>query len=107
MKVTITRPAQLMDIGRDYAIQTQDQVLESLPRGSTCEVDIPESAEFVFASLGGYTSMGIPVVNLKDGMHLEVVNNAGGWKLLVPLLPVYYHLVARNKYLKLRVLEQP
>lgn len=106
MKLTITRPAQVMDIGRDYAIQTQDQVLESLPRGATREVEIPESAEFIFASLGGFTSMGMPVENLRDGMHLEVVNNAGGWKLLVPLLPVYYHLVARNKYLKLRILEQ-
>lgn len=107
MKVTITRPAQLMDIGRDYAIQSQDEVLENLARGTTCEVEIPESAKFIFASLGGYTSMAIPVANLQEGIHLEVSNNVGGWKLLVPLLPVYYHLIAKSKYLSLRILEQP
>lgn len=103
MKVTISRPEQLMDIGRDYVIQTQNQVLDNLPRGASREVEIPEGTEFIFASLGGLTSMAIPVESLRDGTHLQVSNNAGGWKMLVPLLPAYYYLIARNKYLSLRI----
>lgn len=106
MKIKITRPKQIMDMGRTYTINTEAKELASLNAGETVEVEIPKRANELFATVVWYFSNGIAVRDLRDGDELIVKNRCDGWKLLVPLLPMFY-VMRKSNYLCLERVERP
>lgn len=100
MKVKITRPKQVMDMGRAYTVQTEAKELGTLNAGETIEVVIPSRANEIFGTVAWYFSNAIAVRDLQDGDELIIKNRCDGWKLLVPLLPMFY-VMRKSNYLVL------
>jgi hypothetical protein len=104
MNVVITRPRQLMDIGSLYSIRTSSEELATIKAGEEIVIDVPSDAVGIYARLSSlFSSNGIPMENMTENMRLEVKNSCAGWKLLIPLFPLYYVVIARHRYLNLRV----
>lgn len=102
MKVLLSRPKQIMDTGRPYVFRTESEELATIKAGDQVEVEIPDSAEFVYANLAYFNSNPLPVEELSDNDQLLVKNSCDGWKLLVPLLPLFY-ILNKQRYLNLSV----
>lgn len=106
MKIKVSRPKQIMDMGRPYFIRTEAKELGTLNAGESIEVEIPKRANELFATVVWYFSNGIAVRDLKDGDELIVKNRCDGWKLLIPLVPMYY-IMKKTNYLALDKVEKP
>lgn len=106
MKIKITRPKQVMDMGRPYQIRTEAKELGVVNAGETIEVEIPKRANELFATVVWYFSNGVAVRDLQDGDELIVKNRLDGWKLLIPLLPAI-HVMRKSNYLLLEKIETP
>ena len=92
-----------MDMGRTYTIRTESIELATIEAGNQITVEVPDEAREIFASCVWFTSNHIPLSELGEEARLDVRNSCAGWKLLVPLLPLYYITVAKLRYLKLSV----
>ncbi len=106
MKIKISRPKQIMDMGRPYQIRTEAKELGVLNAGETIEVEIPKRANELFATVVWYFSNGIAVRDLQEGDELIVKNRCDGWKLLIPLVPMFY-IMRKTNYLALNKVENP
>ncbi len=103
MKVKVRRPRQIMDMGRDYTLRTEKSELGTISAGQEVEIDVPEDSVELFANLTWFTSNGVLIEELKENARLELKNRCDGWKLLIPMLPLYYITMAKYRYLKLTV----
>lgn len=103
MKIILSRPKQIMDIGRPYMIRTDAVELQTISAGEQIEVEVADDTKELFAVLAWFSSNGITGEELKDNMHLEVKNRCAGWRILIPLVPLYYITFAKYRYLKLVV----
>lgn len=101
MKVTVTRPWQIMDMGRPYEIRTENAVIGTILPRQEVEIEVPPEAEYIFASVTRFSSNPIFLTQLSDTARLEVRNRCDDWKLLIPLLPYYYLTSKKHSYLKL------
>lgn len=106
MKIILSRPKQVMDIGRPYMIRTETVELKTISAGEQIEVEVPDDTKELFAVLAWFSSNGVLGEELKDKMHIEVRNRCSGWRLLVPLVPLYYITIAKYRYLKLSVIDK-
>lgn len=104
MKIKITRPKQVMDYGRPYLIRTEAKELGTLNAGESIEVEIPKRANELFSTVAWYFSNAIGVRDLKDGDELIVKNRCSGWKLFIPLVPMFY-IMRKSNYLSLEKVE--
>lgn len=103
MKVIVSRPWQLLDIGSPYSIRTNTEELATIRAREEIEIDVPDDAVGIYARLALFSSNGIAVENMTENMRLEVKNSCAGWQLLIPLFPLYYLIIARHRYLNLKI----
>lgn len=108
MKLTIKRPPQIMDATRPYSVCTENGEIAVVNPKQTIEVEIPEGNQFLFCGINNnaFCSNPLAVEDLVDGMELRVKNSCDGWKLMVPLLPMFY-ILNKSKYLNLSVISSP
>lgn len=107
MKVIISRPWQLLDMASPYSIRTNTEELATIKAKEEIEIDVPPDAVGIYAKLALFSSNGIAMENMTDNMRLEVKNSCAGWQLLIPLFPLYYLIIARHRYLNLKIKVDP
>jgi hypothetical protein len=107
MKVIITRPWQLLDMAAPYSIRTNTEELATIKPREEIEIDIPSDAVGIYAKLAHFSSNGIGMENMTENMRLEVKNSCAGWQLLIPLFPLYYLIIARHRYLNIKIKVDP
>lgn len=103
MKLVISRPKQLMDMGRSYAIWADTEQVATIEAGQQLEIRVPVGAKEIYATTHWFSCKPLVLDSLADDTRLVVKNSCDAWKLLVPLLPFYYIVAAKNRYLKILV----
>lgn len=101
MDIEVTRPKQFLDKVRNYHLYVDGNKLTKIKPNSTQIISIPSHTKFIEAKIDWCSSPKFYLDNYSS-KKLIIKNSVSGGFLKVLVLPLYYVIFARSKYLTIK-----